>query len=97
MCVTRSERVAALLLHATREPSGVLRGELVRARLSARPVPIEVLAPRLELIAQRQQRRLRQRGQILRHEPEPAQRAQLHGDAEAAIAAVLERETQVGR
>ncbi len=72
------------------------RGELVGARLAARAVRLEVRGIRLELVAQLKHRRLRDLGQGLGDEPQPAQRAELHGHAEAAVAAVLEREPQIG-
>ena len=72
------------------------RGELVGTRLTACAVGVEVRGVRLELVAQLKQRRLRDLGQVVGDEPQPAQRAQLHRHAEAAVAAVLEREAQVG-
>jgi len=72
------------------------RGELVGARLTARAVTVEIRRVSLELIAEFKQRGLWARGQLLGNESQPAQRAQLHRHAEAAVAAMLEREAHVG-
>lgn len=71
--------------------------EVIGARLIAGAVDREIIGVDLELLTQRQQRRLRQLDEIVRDEPEPAQRAQLDRNAEPRLATVREREPQIIR
>lgn len=70
---------------------------MIGARLIAGAVDREIIGVDLELLTQRQQRRLRQLDEIVRDEPEPAQRAQLDRNAEPRLATVREREPQIIR
>lgn len=69
--------------------------EVIGARLIAGAVEREIIGVGLELLTERQKRGLRQLGEILGDEPEPAQRAQLDRDTEPGLAAVGARKPQV--
>jgi hypothetical protein len=91
------KRRPPLVIECAEPGTGPRRSQVIAACLPPRAVHHQVVGVGLELLAQRQQRRLGQLRQRVGHEPQPPQRAQQRGRAELRVAAVRERPAQIIR